>query len=901
MGHFFYTLIIYPIKQIIEFAFMLFLKVFHNEGISIIGVSFAVSMLCLPLYIIAEHWQQVERDTEKKLEGGVKRIKETFKGDEQYMILSTYYRENHYHPLMALRSSFGLLIQIPFFIAAYSYLSSLPALKGESWLFIRDMGTEDALFHIGNFPINVLPIAMTLINIIAGAIYTKGFKLRDKIQTYGMALIFLVILYRSPAGLVLYWTMNNVFSLVKNVFYKIKNPLKVLYILMAAAVVLLDLFLLFFHEGKIQKRILMILIVSLVLFIPLIVKGILYLLNNKFTDLTEHKKTRLGIFILSSISLTLLLGFVIPSYVISSSPVEFANIDNYGSPLYFLYNSTLQAAGLVILWMCCIYFLFHEKIQTIIALVLSMFVLTGLSNAFIFGGDYGLLSRLITFSQTITTPKKSLVILNLFVMLILIVLPAFLVAIKKTKILSGLLSVVVIAEVAISGIHLVQIQSSYSDYKKTSAEEIASAQSVEPVFHLSKTGKNVFVFMLDRAENAYVEPIFNAYPELYEQFDGFTLYRNTVSCNGWTLMGSVGLYGGYEYTPYESNKRADEKLLDKHNQALLLMPRVFTEQSDFNATVSDLSWANFNWIPDMRICEPYEKITGLNVERKYTSLYMKENPDKVKPNITSDALKRNLLYFSLFKTSPYILRDSIYNDGKWWSSDDNTSDIMDFIDYYSELAFLKRLTDFSGDSNEYFTIVNETTHSNQKLQAPNYEPAINITDKVPDALKGMGGGDVNVAALKRLGEWFDYLRENDCYDNSRIILVADHGIGSQKGKEFDFPENWPFDYNPDHLHPLLMVKDFNANGKLVVNNDFMTNADVPSLAFDKIIENPKNPFTQNEIRTIPPEQKKAIVTITHNWQPGANTQNTYKLPDNDWFTISKNMFDAENWKQGIHE
>ncbi|WP_228378566.1 hypothetical protein [Treponema endosymbiont of Eucomonympha sp.] len=30
-----------------------------------------------------------------------------------------------------------------------------------------------------------------------------------------MALVFLVLLYNSPAGLVLYWTVNNVFSLAK--------------------------------------------------------------------------------------------------------------------------------------------------------------------------------------------------------------------------------------------------------------------------------------------------------------------------------------------------------------------------------------------------------------------------------------------------------------------------------------------------------------------------------------------------------------------------------------------------------------------------------------------------------------------------------------------------------------
>jgi hypothetical protein len=36
---------------------------------------------------------------------------------------------------------------------------------------------------------------MTLINIVSGAIYTKGFPLREKVQLYLMALIFLVLLY----------------------------------------------------------------------------------------------------------------------------------------------------------------------------------------------------------------------------------------------------------------------------------------------------------------------------------------------------------------------------------------------------------------------------------------------------------------------------------------------------------------------------------------------------------------------------------------------------------------------------------------------------------------------------------------------------------------------------------
>jgi membrane protein insertase Oxa1/YidC/SpoIIIJ len=70
----------------------------------------------------------------RKLAGKARKIRQAFKGDEQHMILSTYYRQNHYHPIYALRSSFGILIQVPFFIAAYQYISHLEALQGASFL-----------------------------------------------------------------------------------------------------------------------------------------------------------------------------------------------------------------------------------------------------------------------------------------------------------------------------------------------------------------------------------------------------------------------------------------------------------------------------------------------------------------------------------------------------------------------------------------------------------------------------------------------------------------------------------------------------------------------------------------------------------------------------------------------
>lgn len=902
MVNFLYTVIIYPLVQIIEFSFVLFDSIFKNQGIAVIGVSLAVSILCLPLYIVAEHWQQIQRDTEKKLEPGIQRIKSVFKGDEQYMILSTYYRENHYHPLMALRSSFGLLIQIPFFMAAYSFLSNLSSLKGCSFLFIRDMGSQDAFFSIGSFPVNVLPIAMTVINIIAGAIYTKGFKFKDKISIYAMALVFLVILYTSPSGLVLYWTMNNVFSLVKNVFYKIKNPRKVLYIIFAIAVLAMDAFVLFVHNGFLHKRILLAAVLTILLFVPYAVRFVSKLLDTTLKPLVENKKTRFSIFFVSCLSLCLFAGTVIPSFIIGSSPVEFSNIDGYGSPLYFIYTSFTQTFGLLVFWLLCIYFLFNARIQASFAVVMPALLLVSLVDAFIFSGDYGTLSRLITFAENIDSASIGTSILNVVCIIVACCIPFILLKIKKEKILSGILSVILIAEVALSFVHIIQIQSEYSSYKKNTAQNIQEVEKISPVYHVSKTGKNVFVIMLDRAESSYLLPIFDAFPELYNIYDGFTFYHNTASWNQGTLLASPPLFGGYEYTPYEINKRKNEKLVDKQNEALLTMPRIFTEQADFTAQVSDLSWANYSWIPDMSICDSYEKIEGFNVERKYTDLWVKQNPDKVRPNITSTCLKRNLVWFSLFKAVPVFARDSIYDDGSWWSSDEQTSDIMEFIDYYSALDYMCELTDFSAEGNRFFAIVNDTTHSGQVLQAPDYVPSMKVEDKTVSKVEKYRSVSGNIAAYKRFGEWLEYLKQNDCYDNSRIIFVADHGIGTNEAFNLDFEQtDFPNSYNPDHNHPLLLVKDFNAKGKLTVNTDFMTNADVPAIATKGIIKNPKNPATEKEIKEIPPETKKASgVVLTHNWRPGGNGINTFTIPEKDYYTISENIFKAKNWQQGVN-
>ena len=110
--------------------------------------------------------------------------------------------------------------------------------------------------------------------------------------------------------------------------------------------------------------------------------------------------------------------------------------------------------------------------------------------------------------------------------------------------------------ICMSTVNIVGISSSVKSIK----EEVCSDQNEDIRFKLSKNAKNVVVIMLDRAYNGYIPFFLNEKPELRELFDGFTYYSNVISFGGHTNFDAPALYGGYEYTPLEINKRVDETL-----------------------------------------------------------------------------------------------------------------------------------------------------------------------------------------------------------------------------------------------------------------------------------------------------------------------------------------------------
>ena len=904
---FLYNLIIYPLYTIIEIAYMTVDKITHNDGLSVIGVSVAITLLCLPLYAVAEHWQEVERETQDKMKSGLERIKKAFSGDERYMMTTTFYKQHHYSPIMGLRSSFGLLIQIPFFLAAYSYLSHSGDLVGERFLFIRDMGNPDALFSVGSFSVNILPIAMTLINCISGVIYSKGHGIREKIQIFGMAAIFLVILYNSPAGLVLYWTFNNIFSLVKNIFYKLKNPLKSFWIFCCVFSIPLLFFILLGFKTKILYKVIFTLLVLVIFTIPLLLKGIKIIFNKFLSPVFEHNKTRTSIYILSCVLLFILSGLTIPSALISSSPIEFSGIGSNPNPINYLFMTLMQSSGFFIFWPLCVYFLFNKKVQTILCLFMSFLSISALINSFIFMLGYGDISSTLTFLNAVNFKTISLIsFVNLFVLVAIFVFITLSLPKLHGKIYTYSFSIISFAMLLLSVMNIKTIKTHYNSFVSSGN---LNQVDIEPIFHLSKNHKNVVLFMLDRAESQFVTEIFKESKDFEDIFQGFTFYPNTASFNGHTMMGAPLIYGGYEYQPLEMNKRKDEPLYKKTNEALLLLPRIFTEQANFKATITDPSWANYSAYADLSITDDYPKIDGHQTIGKYSTAWYKEhtsNEEGRSLDNTDAILRHNLFIFSIFRESPVILREMIYLKGKYWNSNGNLTSYSNVIDNLAPLDFLCDLTDFS-ETNEgsYICMVNELTHSSIFMQAPDYVPVQNVTDWGTSTFKNNDAYHTNIAAFKRISKWISYLKENDVYDNTRIIFVADHSRATSEDcleKDLELDEKIAGDNyrGRGHFHPLLMMKDFDSTGSLKNDMTFMTNGDVPSLALNGIVENPVNPFTNKEVPLDTTSIKKDGVVVTSSDIHQAwlyKDLKTYPVRSDQWWRIKNDIFKASSWTQ----
>ena len=126
-------------------------------------------------------------------------------------------------PLAPLYTAGILFIQIPILIAVAKVISSYPGLSGQPFMWISDLSQPEKLMLLpfsipvlGN-QLNLLPFIMLAVS-IATPLYLKNhaendiIRQRSRKSNLWISVLFFVLLYQFPAGLILYWTCANFIS-----------------------------------------------------------------------------------------------------------------------------------------------------------------------------------------------------------------------------------------------------------------------------------------------------------------------------------------------------------------------------------------------------------------------------------------------------------------------------------------------------------------------------------------------------------------------------------------------------------------------------------------------------------------------------------------------------------------
>ncbi len=177
-----------------------------NWGWAIVLLTFIVRVVLYPLTYKGMVSMQKLKDLAPKM----KELQQKYKGDPQKLqahMMDLYKR----HGANPMGGCLPLLLQIPVFFAIYRVLFNAIELKGADWLlWITDLSVMDPYF--------VLPILMGATMYLQQHLTPTTFNdpMQEKVFKF-LPLIFMIFFITFPAGLVLYWFVNNVFSIIQQI------------------------------------------------------------------------------------------------------------------------------------------------------------------------------------------------------------------------------------------------------------------------------------------------------------------------------------------------------------------------------------------------------------------------------------------------------------------------------------------------------------------------------------------------------------------------------------------------------------------------------------------------------------------------------------------------------------
>ncbi|WP_288778278.1 YidC/Oxa1 family membrane protein insertase [uncultured Sneathia sp.] len=187
-----------------------------NYGVAIILTTLLIKLILFPLSLKQEKSMQKMKELQPEIEA----IQKKYKDDKTKLNEETakLYKEKNVNPFSGC---LPLIIQLPIFVALYyAFMSNeIPQTATFLWFNLKK---PDAIYTIGKFSLNILPIISALLMIIQQKLMTpqsgEGENSVMQSTMLLMPVMMLFIFYKFPSGLNLYYVVNTAISILIQIY-----------------------------------------------------------------------------------------------------------------------------------------------------------------------------------------------------------------------------------------------------------------------------------------------------------------------------------------------------------------------------------------------------------------------------------------------------------------------------------------------------------------------------------------------------------------------------------------------------------------------------------------------------------------------------------------------------------
>lgn len=209
----YFSFLAFPLLWLLRF----FESLLGNYGLSIIALTLLIKTCFLPLTMVSFRSARAMQDLQPEIKALRERITDPNQLNQEMLAL---YKKRGVNPM---GGCFPVLIQVPVFIGLYNALLNAIELRHAPFaLWIQDLSAPEQ-FMVFGFPVQLMVIFLGVSMFVQQVMTpTPGMEPLQRKMLLAMPIVLSIsfLVYPLPAGLVLYWIVNNTISIVQQLYIK---------------------------------------------------------------------------------------------------------------------------------------------------------------------------------------------------------------------------------------------------------------------------------------------------------------------------------------------------------------------------------------------------------------------------------------------------------------------------------------------------------------------------------------------------------------------------------------------------------------------------------------------------------------------------------------------------------